>query len=758
MNDKKMAEREFNPDKWYTARELAYIIGIQPRLIYYYATRNKIQSDKSKRPHLYKASKGFLIYERERIKRIHNTETSQKLAKTGTADKIIQIEKNQLSWLWRFRIDWQKFIDDPNRIRLIRWIGVLGAIASIASLLFVFYLRPVPNTDPVAKINKAIRELLSQKIPPDLLDTNSTIAYVRNTTENACREARDIDRAISAVQAYISPRNPEILRLVAAAVLAELCREQGRGNIKRPKHGFLRGADLSELTLRQYDFSCVDFVEAKFTNTNLQMCRFDNTDFTRASFLRANLDSTLIGQSIFEGASLKKCSFRKAIIAESNMREVSFEHCSFQDATIFACSFQKSNLLQCNFHNTNIIASDFSNMNTVGGVSFQQEPCDQGTGIDFSTARFDWKPTLKDHEKPQTIFFPSLNQFYFEFSPQSITDFSYSKLKFVNFSRTCLQGLKFICSGLKGAIFEGCDLSEADFRGANIECTSFQNANVQNALNLDKVENMKRADFRGAVATREFLILAKKKGAVTDEFGRNRHFSEVSPRQSLEAVIPSPQTRVKDAEKYQTVIDLRKYYDAPEQPERAVEYYTRILQQNPKEIEAYNNRANAYCELGQYERAIEDFNHAIELDPQSATVYCNRGRAYNLMNQPERALEDLDRALQLDLETAICYNNRGISYGMLGQYQRAIEEFNRALKLNPKFAFAYRNRGFVHYLMGQHNLAIKDFTHAIELDPKDAMAYYKRGSVYEKLGDRERAESDFRKARDLGLSQGLKEQ
>ena len=48
---------------------------------------------------------------------------------------------------------------------------------------------------------------------------------------------------------------------------------------------------------------------------------------------------------------------------------------------------------------------------------------------------------------------------------------------------------------------------------------------------------------------------------------------------------------------------------------------------DPQPALAYNNRGNAYKDLGRYQKAIQDYNEAIRLDPQLALAYNNRGNA-----------------------------------------------------------------------------------------------------------------------------------
>ncbi len=94
---------------------------------------------------------------------------------------------------------------------------------------------------------------------------------------------------------------------------------------------------------------------------------------------------------------------------------------------------------------------------------------------------------------------------------------------------------------------------------------------------------------------------------------------------------------------------------------------------------AYNNRGNAYRDLGEFRRAIEDYDQALQLDPGVAAAYSNRGIAYAELGELRRAIEDFDQALRLDPEDAVAYHNRGTAYRALGAYERAVEDWERAI-------------------------------------------------------------------------------
>ncbi|HUN54657.1 MAG TPA: tetratricopeptide repeat protein [Smithella sp.] len=116
-------------------------------------------------------------------------------------------------------------------------------------------------------------------------------------------------------------------------------------------------------------------------------------------------------------------------------------------------------------------------------------------------------------------------------------------------------------------------------------------------------------------------------------------------------------------------------------PQKAIEYLDQAIKIKPNFAGAYNNRGNAYCDLGQYQRALEDFNEAIRIKP----------------------------------DYALSYGNRGVVYGNLGQNKRALEDYNNAIRLDPNFANAFVNRGAAYLSSGNKELGCADAQKACNL-------------------------------------------
>ena len=190
----------------------------------------------------------------------------------------------------------------------------------------------------------------------------------------------------------------------------------------------------------------------------------------------------------------------------------------------------------------------------------------------------------------------------------------------------------------------------------------------------------------------------------------------------------------------------RDLIENQEEAEGSIKFYTASLTFNPKIVEDYISRGNAYSYIGEYDKAIADYSEAIKLKTNYAKAYYNRGNAYRDKVDFDKAISDYTIAIELNPDYAEVYYNRGKLYDEAGEYNKAIDDFSTVIKLEPEHVDAYGYRGTLYRDKGKNDKAIEDCTMEVKFRPDDAETYYERGKIYGTKGEYDKAIDDFSNA------------
>ena len=125
-----------------------------------------------------------------------------------------------------------------------------------------------------------------------------------------------------------------------------------------------------------------------------------------------------------------------------------------------------------------------------------------------------------------------------------------------------------------------------------------------------------------------------------------------------------------------------------EEAKEYIKLYTASLTFNPKIVEDYIKRGNAYSYIGEHDKAIADYDQAIKLKPNYAKAYYHRGNAYRDKIEFDQAIADYTKAIELKPDYVEAYYNRGKLYVEAGAYDKAVEDFSTVIKLDPEHADA----------------------------------------------------------------------
>lgn len=183
--------------------------------------------------------------------------------------------------------------------------------------------------------------------------------------------------------------------------------------------------------------------------------------------------------------------------------------------------------------------------------------------------------------------------------------------------------------------------------------------------------------------------------------------------------------------------------------EERIKLYTAGLTLNPRMVEEYVKRGNAYRYIYKYDKAIADYGEAINLKPHYAKAYYLRGVVYDKEGEYDKAAPDYTKAIELNPNYVDAYYNRGKLYDETGESDKAIIDFSKVIKLAPEHVDAYGYRGILYHDKGEYSKAIEDFSKVLELRPDSAEAYYDRGKLYGEAGEFDKGIEDCIKATEL---------
>jgi hypothetical protein len=141
----------------------------------------------------------------------------------------------------------------------------------------------------------------------------------------------------------------------------------------------------------------------------------------------------------------------------------------------------------------------------------------------------------------------------------------------------------------------------------------------------------------------------------------------------------------------------------------------------PKESlssEAYYKRGQDRARRGEYALAIDDFSKVLDSNPSDVEALNNRCWTRFIVGRTREALSDCDQALRLKPDYADALDSRGLVKLKLGELDGAISDFNKALNIKPNLASSLYGRGKAKLRKGNSSSGNADVRAARALDSR----------------------------------------
>ncbi len=152
---------------------------------------------------------------------------------------------------------------------------------------------------------------------------------------------------------------------------------------------------------------------------------------------------------------------------------------------------------------------------------------------------------------------------------------------------------------------------------------------------------------------------------------------------------------------------------------------------------------------------IELFTKAIELNPNNTDAYIGRGVSYHNLDKIEEARKDFLKLIKLIPNHYYPQYIAALTYMSDKNYENALTHLNAAIEINPHQSESLMRRGFIYHTLGDDTLAKKDFDNAIKYSSNDYSTYNARANWYRLKEKYDLAYNDIYKAIELNPQAGI---
>jgi TolB-like protein/Tfp pilus assembly protein PilF len=189
---------------------------------------------------------------------------------------------------------------------------------------------------------------------------------------------------------------------------------------------------------------------------------------------------------------------------------------------------------------------------------------------------------------------------------------------------------------------------------------------------------------------------------------------------------------------------------------KALEYYSRAIEKDPRYALAYSGIADAYSLIGYYgglppkqaySNAKTNALKALDIDNELAEPHTSLAFPTLMYDWNWPAAEkEHRRAIELNPNCVLAWDWYGLNLTQIGRFNEAISAFKQAHELDPVSVVVISHQGWLHYYCRQYDRAITTLRHALELDPSFALASWFLAQSYLLAGEVHNAAEEIQKS------------
>jgi len=189
--------------------------------------------------------------------------------------------------------------------------------------------------------------------------------------------------------------------------------------------------------------------------------------------------------------------------------------------------------------------------------------------------------------------------------------------------------------------------------------------------------------------------------------------------------------------------EAREAHQKPDSFAETVRILRRVLDEDPKVIDAWFTLGNVYFREGKWQDAITQYRKALELKPDYDLAVINIATCYRNLGDDAAALAGYEHYLRIDPKDAYVRYQVGEVYLDRGDLAQAGARFREALELDPNVAQAKNALGVIAFQQGNLADAERLIREAIATRSDVRLARFNLALVAEQRGDTATAEREY---------------
>lgn len=151
---------------------------------------------------------------------------------------------------------------------------------------------------------------------------------------------------------------------------------------------------------------------------------------------------------------------------------------------------------------------------------------------------------------------------------------------------------------------------------------------------------------------------------------------------------------------------------------RMLEIQQTWIQENPTDVQAKYDLATFYFGLRNYDKAIDYYEKTVQLDPKFKLALNQLGYSYALTGDYQKAIATLEKYRETVPDEPNPYDSLGEIYLFKGEYKKAVKYFRMALDKNASFSHAWAHLANTETDAGNYKKAIQCFEQSIDYQAK----------------------------------------